>query len=160
MFEQFVQTQFETTRVAAATIAAGTDMNSDLVPNLDQVRAEAGWAFTANSFTFTGSPDRIRFSIQVHQVIANNVNRQRACPVLHLRRNGTIVATSASGYIRDATDHEESSASISFLDVTPGTNPVYDFLTETESNQTGNVPVETSSIGAEAIVRTTPRLFL
>ena len=61
----------------------------------------------------------------MHQSIAQNVSLQRVSPVLELQRSTdgggtyTTVAASATGYIRDISDHEESSNSIFYRDINP-----------------------------------------
>ena len=96
-------------------------------------RLDEGWEQADNTLVYTGSPDRIRINVSIPQQIANNADAQRAAPIIVLRRNGEPIARSATGYIRDFSDHEQSSQTISYVDSAPDSNPVYDLIKEQDS---------------------------
>lgn len=107
--------------------------------------SEGDWVDNGNNtYTYNESADYIVINAQVHQEIPNTVNRQRPAPVLVLQSSpdGTVwtnIAESATGYIRDATDHEESSNSLFYRDVAPATGTSYRLLSIQESTQGGVV---------------------
>ena len=103
-----------------------------------------------NTFSYQGNAEYIVINAQVHQEIANGGNIQRPAPVLHLERsndggaNWTIIATSANGYIRDVSDHEESSNNIFYRDIQPPQGSTYRLFSEQEGTIGG---VVTSTLG-------------
>ena len=118
-------------------------------------RADAGWSHAANGsvFTFAGSPDRVTISCMVSFAIPNNQNIQRPAPVFDLYRNGQLTQCSArTGYVRDANDHEEASATIAWTDPTPGTNPFYEVRTRRDSNRTNAINCDRGHFTAEALL--------
>ena len=89
--------------------------------------------------------------MHVHQTVPQNVSRQRPAPVLELRKNGVVVATSATGYIRDANDHEESSNTIFWIDANPD-GSAYTVTGRVESTQAGDVNSVTGQFFARSVV--------
>ena len=95
----------------------------------ESTKLDAGWSHdvNTNSFLFAGSPRKVRVYVKCHQNIPGTVNSQRPAPMLFLDRtnivNGTavteVVDCSATGYIRDTNDHENSSNGIVFPDMNP-----------------------------------------
>jgi len=114
-------------------------------------RLDSGWSQNNDALLYTGEPDRVRINVQIAQTIAQNANIQRAAPQVSLTRNGTEIARSSTGYIRDSNDHEESSSTIVFTDPTPGVNPEYALTSIQESTNGGVVTVVIGSFSAEAV---------
>lgn len=116
-------------------------------------RIDSRWTHVAatNEFSYSGQPNRVRIVVLSAHEIPGNVNSQRPAPVLSLFRNGTLVSRAATGYIRDTSDHEESSNLISLLDVSPGTDPVYTIEASRDSTITGTVDSVVGYFSAEAV---------
>ena len=138
--------------LAVANVTAGQDINDDGVIQITSLRADAGWAIVQDELRYTGTPDRVRVTAHIHQTIAETANAQRPAPVLELLRNGVIITSSATGYIRDSADHEESSNTIVFVDPAPGANPVYEIQSRQESTNGSIVTVVTGQFSGEAVL--------
>ncbi|MEM1225952.1 MAG: hypothetical protein AAGJ40_09645 [Planctomycetota bacterium] len=117
-------------------------------------RADSGWSHStgSNSFSFSGSPDRVRVDVMVSAQIANNVSGQRPAAVIELRKSGVVVCSSRTGYIRDSTDHEESSHTIVFCDPSPGSNPSYTMTSRRDSTNSTTVTSVLGHFSAEAVL--------
>ena len=125
------------------------DGNGDNAPlTLTSTREDTGWS----AGTFTGTPDRVRITATVFYDIANAGTAQRVSPGLDLLRNGVVVKISSTGYQRHASDHNESSNTIAFIDPSPGTNPTYSLRARRGSQQIAPVPVSLGSIELEAVL--------
>jgi len=150
--------EVDSTFLAAASVPI-QDVNDNGTLAITSERADTGWTIAGNVLTYAGTPDSVRITVMVKQAIANGVNIQRPAPVLSLRKNGAAagneIANSATGYIRDATDHEESSNTIAIVDHNPGTNPTYTVATEQDSTQGGVVNSEIGHFTAEAVEKVT-----
>ena len=87
---------------------------------------------------------------------AAQTNRQRAAPALILERDTggtwTPLATSATGYIRDISGHDESSNTIAFVDVDPGTDPTYRLMFREESNERDSTIVQSGQFAGRAFM--------
>ena len=140
--------EFERSFLASADVDT-QNVNANATVNITSNRLDNGWSVTGEAFEYSGSPDRVRVSAQVHQIVDSTTIRM--APRLDLLRNGVIVATSASGYIRNGTGHQQSSNSITFVDPAPGTNPSYQLDCVRESNASANTNVVIGSFGVEAI---------
>lgn len=117
------------------------------------LRVDGGWNVLNNEAVFIGAPDKVRVYVQISQSIGQGVNIQRAAPVVNLLKGGQLVSRSASGYIRDATDHEQSSNSIVYIDHAPGVDPVYSLQAVRDSTNAGVVTSDpVSSVSFEAVV--------
>ena len=130
------------------------DVNDNGAVTFGDERVDAGWihADGTNVFSFQGSPDRVRINCMVSFAIADNENFQRPAPVIELSRNGALVASARTGYIRDTADHEESSSTISFTDPSPGVDPVYTITSRQETTQGGVVTADLGHFSAEALL--------
>jgi len=115
-------------------------------------RLDEGWSETAGEITFTGAPDHVAINAMIHQAIANNANIQRSSPELILQKNGVTVITSATGYIRDSGDHEQSSNAVYWIDPNPGVNPVYRIMCGQDTTITGAVSVVNGFFQAQAFL--------
>ena len=118
-------------------------------------RADAGWSHATNGsvFTFTGSPDRVHISCMVSFRIRDIENIQRPAPIFDLYRNGQLTQCSArTGYIRDATDHEEASATIAWTDPAPGINPSYEIRSRRDTLRTNSINCDRGHFTAEAVL--------
>ncbi|MEL6143606.1 MAG: hypothetical protein AAFU67_18550, partial [Bacteroidota bacterium] len=105
----------------------------------------AGWDQTGvTEFTYTGSPDFVQIDLNMKVSIDNAQSVQRPNSVIEVVRvnDGKVVASSATGYIRDSSDHEESSYHISVIDATPTSNPTYKVTYIKESTNNGVVTVD------------------
>lgn len=135
----------------AATSIPPQDVNDNGLIAVNPERLDQGWALNAFVLEYAGEPDRVRISLSAHQSIADTVDTQRPAPVIELSKNGSIVAVSATGYIRDDGDHEESSHSIAWIDPAPGVDPTYTILSRQESSEGGRVDITIGAFSAEAI---------
>lgn len=89
--------------------------------------------------TVTGTPDHIEIGCNVKVSIDNLSNVQRPNQVVRIvRSDGRVIASSATGYIRDASDHEESSYNLTAIDYSPINNGSYSI---TATRETGNAGV-------------------
>jgi hypothetical protein len=146
-----LQTQIDNISIVspmAAYDVTGNGNGNNTVLSLTTVREDAGWLAGA----FAGTPDRVRITTTVNYDIPQNGAAQRVSPILELLKGGTVVAISSTGYQRHATDHNESSNTITFTDPTPGANPVYSLRARRGSSQTDVVNVSLGSIQLEAIL--------
>lgn len=133
------------------TVNAGQNVNDIGAVATTVDRLDTGWSSpNAGQLAFTGSPASVEIQSHIHHTIGNTTNAQRPAPVLELRRNNTVIATSATGYIRDASDHEESSNAIMWVDNNPGTDPVYSLTTRRDTTLTSQVSVQTGQFHASA----------
>ena len=138
--------------VAKLSAQPGQNMNaSGLVQMAPAPVVEAGWTADGTSATYAGDPKMVRVSINAAQRIADAANIQRPAPQLILRRNGIEIARSSTGYIRDFSDHEESSNSISLIDYQPGPDATYTLERVQESSNAGVVAVLSSNFDFEAV---------
>lgn len=111
---------------------------------------DIGWTMPASgSLAFSGSPAKVRLSVQAHSTIAQTANLQRPAPVIELYRGNDLITTSATGYIRDSSDHEESSQTVIWTDRNPGLNPIYRIESRQEA-LAGVVSVISGQFTAEA----------
>lgn len=119
-----------------ANVTAGQNINQ-----------AAGTLTVDTTMAFTGAPVVVEISVNLHGAIGN-VNSQRNAPVVELwRTNGTptLLATMATGYIRDTSDHEEASWHCHYTDDTPGTDPAYELRTRRDTTISGTVAVQAPS---------------
>ncbi len=143
---------------AVADVNPGQDANENAVAAITGTTTQAGWSATANALQFTGTPTFVDVTAIVHQAdLAPTATRQRAAPALVLERSNnsggtwTPLATSATGYIRDATSHNESSNTIAYTDDTPGTDPWYRLRFREESTEGDSTPVQSGQFTAKAV---------
>lgn len=135
--------------VTALVTGDGVNINQTLSPmTLTTDTLGAGWANASGVLTYTGSPTDVVVRVNLHGAIGNTANAQRPAAVVELWRSSgtpTMLTTMATGYIRDATDHEEASWSCSYLDMAPGTNPSYELRTRRDSTNAGAVTTQAPS---------------
>jgi len=149
----------QTREVANADLSA-QDMNAPAIASLDNADhvAEGGWSIGTNLFQYTGEPTYVVINAQAHQEIANNANIQRAAPTLELQKliggAWTTIAKSATGYTRDASDHEQSSNTIFFRDKNPGTDPQYRLVKARDTTLTGAMQLSDGQFDLEAVTIT------
>lgn len=101
----------------SADITPGFNMNTanGIVPlsATADIDPTIGFAVSADAITIDASAHPgVRYYVveaSAHQRISDAENGQRVAPVLELLVDGAVVHSAASGYIRDASDHEESS---------------------------------------------------
>lgn len=110
---------------------------------------------TSSALSVVGAASWVRVEINVHGAIADTANAQRPAPVCELYRTslGQVhLASAATGYIRDTTDHEESSFNLVFTDLAPGSNPAYEVRFRRDSTNGNAVnTVSPSSVKLEAV---------
>jgi hypothetical protein len=149
----FVDHSLPTESGAAAASSAMADFTLDGI-NINQALApvaltsgtlDSGWSNSSGDISYTGSPSVIEIAVNIHGAIDNASNIQRPASIVELWRGSTLLATYATGYIRDATDHEEASWSGYFIDRSPGTNPSYQIRTRSETTQLGAVTTQDPS---------------
>ena len=120
--------------IGTLQVDAGQDINDNGPINTTIESLDSGWSMSGNGeLSYSGSPELVRLAAHVHNEIPGNVNVQRAAPAVELSRNGQLLTTAATGYIRDASNHEESSNTIYFVDHDPGVDPVYSIASLRES---------------------------
>ncbi|OED44911.1 hypothetical protein ACH42_06295 [Endozoicomonas sp. (ex Bugula neritina AB1)] len=130
------------------------DIHADnQVVQINQTRADAGWSLApSNAITFVGAPDHVE--IKGHHV-ANNTGSHWAHPHMEIRRNGVAIAEGSALHMDDSNTYSgRSSLNISFIDESPGINPVYTFVSREDDNRTMNNPtiVELSPITLKAVL--------
>ena len=93
--------------------------------------------------TVAGRPNYIDINVNIKIGIADTDNKQRPNQVVRLvRSDGKVLASSATGYIRDTGDHEESSYNFTVTDAFPIENANYRVTAIRESNNIGSVPLD------------------
>ncbi len=60
----------------------------------------------ANIASYSGSPDYVEINAVAYYDPNSSALAARIAPVRELLKNGTVVARSASGYIRDSNSHD------------------------------------------------------
>jgi len=142
--------------IANALINTGQNINDNDVVDVTSQLTEGNWSATTEGFQYIGSPDYVIVNAQVNQSILQNANAQRPAPILNLEKLiGGVwnqVATSSTGYIRDASDHEQSSNTIFYRDVNPGANPEYRLSSGQESLVGSAVNVVSGQFDLEAVI--------
>jgi len=101
------------------TSNTGVNINWD---NTTDRRQDTGISIDAShqNITVSGTPNHVELNVNLKISIDNLVNIQRPNQVIKIiRSDGRVIASSATGYIRDASDHEESSYNISAIDFSP-----------------------------------------
>lgn len=152
--------------LAKATVDTGQDVNDNDTINITAARLDTGWATASGGLGYTGDPDRVRIAAMVHQQDPGNAVA-RANPTLQVQRSNNAGGTwadispeSATGYIRDATGHGESSNTVSFVDHAPGTNPIYRLVSRQESAEGDPVTVVSGQLACEAVLVTPTTVVL
>jgi len=130
------------TNVNAST--AGIDIPWDNVGDRDegsvfQIRNGSTSVFVA------GTPRYVQINVNIKISISNTAAIARPNQVVRLiRSDGRVLASSATGYIRDAGDHEESSYNFSVMDVAPITNGEYRVVSFREGSNGNTVSLNPS----------------
>lgn len=104
------------------------NINDNDVVDITAQLVEGSWATTAEGFIYSGSPSYTVIHATIKQT--NGSGAQRPAPILNLQtRVGTggwtTVSTSATGYIRQASGHSESSNQIFYRHINPPANSEY-----------------------------------
>lgn len=145
-----------TNRIAAPIDVQNVNTNAPLTFG-DAFANDGDWQHVggANEFVFNGTADVIEVKVSVHQKIPDSASSQRPSPVLELYRNDDAVpvASSSTGYIRDASDHEESSNLIVFVDPDPSTLARYRVQARRDTGIDGAVDAVTGQFSAVATTR-------
>jgi len=115
-------------------------------------RSDASWSHAdgTNAFAVSGSPGEVVISLMVSFGIASSANIQRPAPVIELSKNGVVVASARTGYIRDTSGHEEASGTITWIDEVPGTDPTYTVTSRMETTRAGTVTADLGHFSAIA----------
>lgn len=136
--------------VAAATLTAASA--SQLTPpvwvqanvvagqNLNQT---AGVLTVDVAAAVSGAPSAVTAYVNIHGKLDDATAGARVAAVMELwRSSGTpeLLVTMATGYVRDANDHEEPSYHCAFPDLTPGTDPAYEVRTRRDSTVSAALP--------------------
>ena len=108
-------------------------------------REDSGISIDAGSqnVTIAGTPDHIEIMATVKVAIAQTLNAQRTAQLVQVvRSDGKIITSSATGYIRDASDHEEASYNLSAIDYSPIADASYSVTALRETTLTSVVNME------------------
>lgn len=104
------------------------------------LRTDAGWSTDGLVHQFTGDPDRVRVYLDLLVQIDDRERAERPNQVVWIENLNTGWFTkAATGYIRDASDHETSSYNPANIDPAPGANPKYVVLATRESSNRESV---------------------
>lgn len=109
------------------------------VSNWAAERQDADFSYDGAAIvTVAGTPDIVELYAQVALQVPDANNSQRPnqiCTVIRVN-DGKVIGHSSTGYIRDATDHEQSSYNIKIVDTAPLANSQYtvNCLKETTNN--------------------------
>lgn len=154
-----------TTEVDSAVISSAAVSGDSNEPNTiltltsqraDNIAGLGSWSNAGNAMTYAGSPDHVEVNAHVTmENPAQNNGKARIAPVLELLRNGTVLARSMTGYQRHNNGTNDSSNGISFIDPTPGANPVYELRAQQGSNQNDVEPIDLGSMSAKAVHKVT-----
>ena len=114
--------------LCSSVFTFGQNINDNDVIDVTSALTEGNWTATAEGFLNSGSPDYTVINANVKFTLASGA--QRAAPLLGLQtRVGTGAWTtlyvSATGYIRNATGHTESSNQIFYRHINPPSNSEY-----------------------------------
>lgn len=117
----------QTREIANASVDNQNVNDNDVIDVTTQL-VEGNWAATAEGFVYNGSPSYTVINAATKQT--NGSGAQRPAPILSLQtRVGTdawvTVSTSATGYIRNASGHNESSNQIFYRHLNPPANSEY-----------------------------------
>lgn len=128
------------TRDQVALANFGTqNMNQNAVATLTTESLGTGWVpGAAEAYQITVPVDYVEFEVHVHQRIADTLDGERPAPMLVLEESAdgttwTVVTKSATGYIRDASDHEDSSNNIDWYIPNPPVGQQYRISKEQDS---------------------------
>jgi len=103
-------------------ILTGDGNEPNVTATILQTRADPVFSLDNNQVTYTpdSAPNMRHIFVSEYYENPQNNQEQRVAPTLELIRNGSVVATSATGYQRHAGGHTDSSNSISYTDETLG----------------------------------------
>lgn len=145
-----------TNRIAAPIDVQNVNVNAPITFGA-AFHNDGDWqhAPVTNEFVFVGSADAVVVQVSVHQRIPDSASVPRPAPILELFRNDelTPVASSATGYIRDTVDHEESSNAITYVDKDPATLSRYRVQARRDTTTAGAVDAVTGQFSAVATIR-------
>lgn len=120
-------------------------------------RQDTGISINAASqvVTVAGTPNLVELSVTMKIAISNSSSVQRPNQIVEvIRSDGLIIGASATGYIRDATDHEDSSHNIYCVDYSPLEGGSYRVLSKRETNSSGVVSLD--PLRSQFVVMATP----
>lgn len=152
-------TPLNTTTVENSYVAAVETTGDGNEPNLPHtftsVRADTGWTVGADSVTYAGSPDFVE--IYLNEFFDPNQSNalQRITPVAQITRNGIVIATINNSYQRHQSDHNSSSNNGALIDPNPGSNPVYQVISQQGSNQNDVLPITDGDAQFRAVEKIT-----
>ncbi|MEL6277180.1 MAG: hypothetical protein AAFU03_18920, partial [Bacteroidota bacterium] len=136
-------------QIAKAQPVVGLNINVAALTDMDfaaPTRLDGDWSFdgATDVFTCTCVPDHVDLKVNIKVSIANGSSVQRPVQVVEIVRisDGKIMASAATGYIRDASDHEEASYNFSVVDESPGVNPAYKITYIKEGSNSGVVTID------------------
>ena len=116
------------------------------------VRIDTWRARAANVFTYTGAADHVRGKIEINapDIWASNY---RSRPKIRILKNWSTIAVIDDLVMQQNTAYDwDATINGTFLDVTPGTNPVYTRERFDQDNRTGTLaPTAFSNICMEAV---------
>jgi len=109
--------------IGTATIDTSNDLNDGTTSRrtITAGTLGAGWSIATNALTYTGTPGAVLLEVNVSYTSVG----QLAAPVVELWKGATKMAMAHTGYIRNASGHNQSSSNFTFIDTSPGTNPAY-----------------------------------
>ena len=128
----------ETSEVETAQIAAvstsGDSNEPDTFHDFASNRSDADWTVSPDSVSYSGEPDRVEIAVSEFIDTGTATNQQRVSPILELLKNGVVVATSDSAYIRQNAGDNGGSNSIAYVDHDPGVDPQYQLRSRQGAN--------------------------
>jgi hypothetical protein len=135
--------------LASSTVTGDANQPNTILTQT-QVRADTGWSLTANAWTYTGNPDKVRVDANLYMEENTAATLARIAPQLELLRNGVVVAK-GSDYARHATGHDDNHLVIAYTDPNPGTNPVYQLRAQQGGAQTDVLQIDIGSFSLDAV---------
>ena len=95
------------------------------------------------NISVAGTPDHVVIEVNIKMRIDDTKSIQRPNQRIEIiRSDGLVLAASATGYIRDTSDHEESSHNIAVTDFLPIADASYTIKSSRESGSSDLVPLD------------------
>lgn len=129
--------------------------NGAIVQMTDKV-LDAGWSRSANTVTYTGTPEKVTGYVTINAPDAG-VSNYWARPKLRVSRGGTVVAI-IDDLVMQQNGAYDGDATLNgvFFDKQPGANPAYTFEWFDNDNRTATLPpISESQISLEATEKVT-----
>lgn len=147
-------TQVDRSSIATADVS-GDSNQPNLIQTLTQTRADTGLTIAANTVTNNIGGDYVEIHAQEYFQQPQSGLFARINPELELLKNGAVVATSASGYQRHATQHRSSSNSISWVDPNPTIGDTYQLRSQQGSQQDDVMLIDLGTMSVKVVEKVT-----